>query len=122
MKIKDFKKIVREIVGQEMASQKEQILKEIKAELFDVITAQKTPEPETKSNVNEGIDRTSLRQMFEKKLGTSEDIYLNTSNVSLTSPQTLPSTFEGTRLTEDHEDTLKDINKDYSQLMKKMGV
>ena len=122
MKIKDFKKIVREIVGQEMASQKEQILKEIKAELFDVMTVQKTPD--TKTKVNEGLelDRTSLRRMFEEKLGTGEDIHLNTSNVSVTPQQALPSTFEGTRLTEDHEDTLKDINKDYSQLMKKMGV
>jgi hypothetical protein len=120
MKIKDFKKIVREIVGQEMASQKEQILKEIKAELFDVMTVQKTPD--TKTKVNEGIDRTSLRRMFEEKLGTGEDIHLNTSNVSVTPQQALPRTFEGTRLTEDHEDTLKDINKDYSQLMKKMGV
>ena len=122
MKIKDFKKIVREIVGQEMASQKEQILKEIKAELFDIIVVQKTPKTETKSEVNEGLDRTSLRRMFEEKLGTGEDIHLNTSNVSVTPQQALPRTFEGTRLTEDHEDTLKDINKDYSQLMKKMGV
>ena len=121
MKIKDFKKIVREIVGQEMASQKEQILKEIKAERFDVMTAQK---PEPKAKVNEGLelDRTSLRQMFEEKLGTGEDIHLNTSNVAITPQQGLPKTFEGTRLTEDHQDTLKDINKDYSQLMKKMGV
>ena len=121
MKIKDFKKMVREIVAQEMASQKEQILKEIKAELFDVMTAQK-PEPKTKVNEGLELDRTSLRRMFEEKLGTGEDIHLNTTNVSVASPQTLPSTFEGTSLTKDHEDTLKDINKDYSQLMKKMGV
>ena len=122
MKIKDFKKIVREIVGQEMASQKEQILKEIKAELFDIMTVQKTPKTDTKSEVNEGLDRTSLRRMFEEKLGTGEDIYLNTSNTAVAPKQGLPSTFEGTRLTEDHEDTLKLINKDYSKLMKKMGV
>ena len=122
MKIKDFKKIVREIVGQEMASQKEEILKEIKAELFDIMTVQKTPKTDTKSEVNEGLDRTSLRRMFEEKLGTGEDIYLNTSNTAVAPQQGLPSTFEGTRLTEDHEDTLKLINKDYSKLMKKMGV
>ena len=122
MKIKDFKKLVKEIVEQEMITQKEQILKEIKAELFDIMTVQKTPKTETKSKVNEGLDRTSLRRMFEEKLGTGEDIYLNTSNVAVTPQQPLPSTFEGTRLTEDHEDTLKLINKDYSQLMKKMGV
>ena len=122
MKIKDFKKLVKEIVEQEMTVQKEQILKEIKAELFDIMTVQKTPKTETKSEVNESLDRTSLRRMFEEKLGTGEDVHLNTSNVSVTPQQALPSTFEGTRLTEDHEDTLKDINKDYSQLMKKMGV
>ena len=122
MKIKDFKKLVKEIVEQEMVTQKEQILKEIKAELFDIMTVQKTPKTETKSKVNEGLDRTSLRRMFEEKLGTGEDIHLNTSNVAITPQQTLPSTFEGTRLTEDHEGTLKLINKDYSQLLKKMGV
>ena len=122
MKIKEFKKLVKEIVEQEMTVQKEQILKEIKAELFDIMTVQKTPKTETTSEVNEGLDRASLRRMFEEKLGTGEDINLNTTNVSVASPQTLPSTFEGTSLTKDHEDTLKDINKDYSQLMKKMGV
>tara|TARA_R110000824_G_scaffold243098_1_gene431746 strand:- start:877 stop:1245 length:369 start_codon:yes stop_codon:yes gene_type:complete len=122
MKIKDFKKLVKEIVEQEMITQKEQILKEIKAELFDIMTVQKAPTPQTKSEVNEGLDRASLRRLFQDKLGTGEDIHLNTSNVSVTPQQTLPSTFEGTRLTEDHEDTLKLINKDYSQLMKKMGV
>ena len=121
MKIKDFKKLVKEIVTKEMDVQREQILKEIKAELFDVMTAQK-PEPKTKVNEGLELDRTSLRRMFEDKLGTGEDIHLNTTNVSVASPQTLPSTFEGTALTKDHEDTLKDINKDYSQLMKKMGV
>ena len=122
MKIKDFKKLVKEIVKQEMITQKEQILTEIKAELFDIMAVQKTPKTETKSEVNEGLDRASLRRMFEEKLGTGEDIYLNTSNVAVTPQQTLPSTFEGTTLTEDHEDTLKLINKDYSQLLKKMGV
>ena len=121
MKIKEFKKLVKEIVEQEMTVQKEQILKEIKAELFDIMTVQKVPKTETKSEVNESLDRTSLRRMFEEKLGTGEDIYLNTSNVPV--PQeTLPSTFEGTKLTEDHKEVLDDINKDYSQLMKKMGV
>ena len=122
MKIKDFKKLVKEMVEREVAAQKEQILKEIKAELFDIMSVSKTPKTETKSEVNEGLDRTSLRRMFQEKLGTGEDIYLNTSNVAVTPQQALPSTFEGTTLTEDHEDTLKLINKDYSQLMKKMGV
>ena len=39
MKIKDFKKIVREIVGQEMASQKEQILKEITTNRVELLNA-----------------------------------------------------------------------------------
>ena len=122
MKIKDFKKLVKELVEHEVAAQKEQILKEIKADLFDIMTVQKTPKIETKSKVNEGLDRTSLRRMFEEKLGTGEDIHLNTSNVAITPQQTLPSTFEGTRLTEDHEEVLGAINKDYSTLLKKMGV
>ena len=122
MKIKEFKKLVKEIVEQEMTVQKEQILKEIKAELFDIMTVQKAPKTETKSEVNESLDRTSLRRMFEEKLGTGEDIYLNTSNTAVAPQQGLPSTFEGTKLTEDHKEVLDDINKDYSQLMKKMGV
>ena len=124
MKIKDFKKLVKEIVEQEMITQKEQILKEIKAELFDIMTVQKTSNTEKSSKINEGaeVSRASLRRMFEEKLGTGEDVFLNTSNVAVTPQGGLPKTFEGTTLTEDHEDTLKLINKDYSQVMKKMGV
>ena len=124
MKIKDFKKLVKEIVKQEMITQKEQILMEIKAELFNIMSAQKTSNTEKSSKINEGaeVSRASLRRMFEEKLGTNNDVFLNTSNVAVTPQGGLPKTFEGTTLTEDHEDTLKLINKDYSQVMKKMGV
>ena len=124
MKIKDFKKMVKEIVEQEMITQKEQILKEIKAELFDIMTVQKTSNTEKSSKINEGaeVSRASLRRMFEENLGTNNDVFLNTSNVAVTPQGGLPRTFEGTRLTEDHEEVLDAINKDYSQLMKKMGV
>ena len=124
MKIKDFKKMVKEIVEQEMITQKEQILKEIKADLFDVMSAQTTFNTKKSSKINEGAELTKdgLRQMFQEKLGTGEDLFLNTSNVAAVPPERLPKTFEGTTLTEDHEDTLKLINKDYSQVMKKMGV
>ena len=124
MKIKDFKKLVKEIVEQEMVTQKEQILKEIKAELFDIMVVQKTSQEEKSSKINEGaeLSRSSLRQLFQEKLGTGDDVFANTSNVTVTPQGGLPKTFEGTTLTEDHEDTLKLINKDYSQVMKKMGV
>ena len=124
MKIKDFKKLVKEIVKQEMITQKEQILTEIKAELFDVMSAKKTSNTEESSKINEGaeVSRSSLRQMFEEKLGTNNDVFLNTSNVAVTPQEGLPKTFEGTTVTSDHEDTLTLINKDYSKLMKKMGV
>jgi len=122
MKIKDFKKLVKEIVKQEMITQKEQILMEIKAELFDIMSTQKTSNTEKSSKINEGaeVSRASLRR--EEKLGTNNDVFLNTSNVAVTPQGGLPKTFEGTRLTEDHEEVLDAINKDYSQLMKKMGV
>ena len=124
MKIKDFKKLVKEIVKKEMITQKEQILKEIKADLFDVMSAQTTSNTKESSEINEGAElaRAGLRQMFQEKLGTGEDLFLNTSNVAVTPQGGLPKTFEGTTLTEDHEDTLKLINKDYSQVLKKMGV
>ena len=124
MIIKDFKKLVKEIVKQEMITQKEQILTEIKAELFDVMSVQKTSNTEKSSKINEGaeVSRASLRRMFEEKLGTNNDVFLNTSNVAVTPQGGLPQTFEGTRLTEDHEEVLDAIYKDYSQLMKKMGV
>ena len=124
MKIKDFKKLVKEIVKQEMITQKEQILMEIKAELFDIMSAQKTSNTEKSSKINEGaeVSRASLRRMFEENLGTNNDVFLNTSNVAVTPQGGLPKTFEGTRLTEDHEEVLDAINKDYSQLMKRMGV
>ena len=124
MKIKDFKKLVKEIVKQEMITQKEQILTEIKAELFDVMSAQKTSNVEKSSKINEEaeVSRASLRQMFEEKLGTNNDVFLNTSNVAVTPQGGLPKTFEGTRLTSDHEEVLDAINRDYSKLIKKMGV
>ena len=124
MKIKDFKKLVKEIVEQEMITQKEQILKEIKAELFDIMVVQKASQEEKSSKINEGaeVSRTSLRRMFEEKLGTNNDVFLNTSNVAVTPQGGLPKTFEGTRLPEAQGDVLEAINKDYSKLMKKMGV
>ena len=124
MKIKDFKKMVKEIVEQEMVTQKEQILKEIKADLFDVMSAQTTSNTKKSSEINEGAElaRAGLRQMFQEKLGTGEDVFLNTSNVAVTPQGGLPKTFEGTTVTSDHEATLKLINKDYSQVLKKMGV
>ena len=124
MKIKDFKKLVKEIVKQEMITQKEQILTEIKAELFDIMSTQKTSNTEKSSKINEGaeVSRASLRQMFEEKLGTNNDVFLNTSNVAVTPQGGLPKTFEGTRLTSDHEEVLGAINRDYSKLIKKMGV
>ena len=124
MKIKDFKKLVKEIVKKEMVTQKEQILMEIKAELFDIMSAQKTSNTEKSSKINEGaeVSRASLRRMFEEKLGTGEDVFLNTSNVAVTPQGALPKTFEGTTITSDHEEVLDAINKDYSTLLKKMGV
>jgi hypothetical protein len=123
MKIKDFKKLVKEIVTKEMDAQREQILKEIKAEFFDIMVAQKPISTEENSKINEGaeLSRASLRAMFQEKLGTGEDIRVNTSNITVSPQQGLPKTFEGS-LSQDHEDTLQAINKDYSQLMKKMGV
>ena len=124
MKIKDFKKLVKEIVKKEMVTQKEQILKEIKAELFDIMTAQKTSNTEKSSKINEGAElaKANLRQMFQQSLGTGQDSFLNTSSVAATPQGVLPNTFEGKRLTEDHEEVLDAINKDYSTLLKKMGV
>ena len=79
MKIKDFKKLVKEIVKQEMITQKEQILMEIKAELFDIMSTQKTSNTEKSSKINEGaeVSRASLRRMFEENLGTNNDVFLN---------------------------------------------
>jgi len=124
MNIKDFKKLVKEIVEQEMITQKEQILKEIKAELFDIMAVQKTSNTKQSSKINEGAElaKANLRQMFQQNLGTGQDSFLNTSNVALTPQGALPKTFEGTTITSDHEEVLDAINKDYSTLLKKMGV
>ena len=124
MKIKDFKKMVKEIVEQEMITQKEQILKEIKAELFDIMAVQKTSNTKQSSKINEGAElaKANLRQMFQQNLGTGQDSFLNTSSVAVGPQGGLPKTFEGTTITSDHEEVLDAINKDYSQVMKKMGV
>jgi len=124
MKIKDFKKMVKEIVEQEMITQKEQILKEIKAELFDIMVVQKTSNTKQSSKINEGAElaKANLRQMFQQNLGTGQDSFLNTSSVAVGPQGGLPKTFEGTTITSDHEEVLDAINKDYSQVLKKMGV
>ena len=124
MKIKDFKKLVKEIVEQEMITQKEQILKEIKAELFDIMAVQKTSNTKKSSKINEGAElaKANLRQMFQQNLGTGQDSFLNTSSVAVGPQGGLPKTFEGTTITSDHEEVLDAINKDYSQVLKKMGV
>ena len=124
MKIKDFKKLVKEIVEQEMITQKEQILKEFKAELFDIMVVQKTSNTKQNSKINEGAElaKANLRQMFQQNLGTGQDSFLNTSSVAVGPQGGLPKTFEGTTITSDHEEVLDAINKDYSQVLKKMGV
>ena len=124
MKIKDFKKLVKEIVEQDMITQKEQILKEIKAELFDIMVVQKTSNTKQSSKINEGAElaKANLRQMFQQNLGTGQDSFLNTSSVAVGPQGGLPKTFEGTTITSDHEEVLDAINKDYSQVLKKMGV
>ena len=73
MKIKDFKKLVKEIVKKEMVTQKEQILKEIKADLFDVMSAQTTSNTKKSSEINEGAElaKANLRQMFQQKIPTT---------------------------------------------------
>ena len=124
MKIKDFKKLVKEIVKKEMVTQKEQILMEIKAELFDIMSTQKTSNTEKSSKINEGAElaKANLRQMFQQNLGTGQDSFLNTSSVTVVPQGGLPQTFEGTTITSDHEEVLDAINKDYSTILKKMGV
>ena len=124
MKIKDFKKLVKEIVEQEMITQKEQILKEIKAELFDAMSGQITSNTKQSSEINEGAElaKANLRQMFQQNLGTGQDSFLNTSSVAVGPQGGLPKTFEGTTITSDHEEVLDAINKDYSTILKKMGV
>ena len=69
------------------------------------------------------MTRESLREMFTSKLGMDMDSFnFNTENVQVGQPPALPQSFNGGPITEKHQEVFDVMNKDYGQLMKKMGI
>lgn len=126
MTSKELSKLIREFVRAEIEAQKAEIIKEVKAEMFDIMIASNRPQPQYQ---NESVQprggtadmtRQQLREMFTSKMGM-DTVDFNTQNVSVT-PTQLPQTYQGGAIGEQHKDTLDVINRDYSKLMKKMGI
>lgn len=134
MTSKELSKLIREFVRKEIQHQKAEIIKEVKAEMFDALMARKIePQLQTESvQVGAGgtgtptatdMTRESLREMFSSKLGMDTDTFnFNTQNVQVGQPPTLPQSFNGGPITEKHTEVLNVMNKDYGSLMKKMGI
>lgn len=136
MKQAAFKQVVRRIVREELKNYKSEIIKEIKADLFDVLL---TSKPSSKTagitEVNAFPDGTVLDKRTHNYVkGTIADTLKSTlpphgenkSNGQVTiisDTRDIPQTFDGRKLTEDHQNVINNvINKDYSALMKKMGI
>jgi len=134
MTSKELSKLIREFVRKEIEHQKAEIIKEVKAEMFDVLMARNIePQLQTESvQVGTGgtgtptttdMTRESLREMFTSKLGMDMDSFnFNTENVQVGQPPALPQSFNGGPITEKHQEVFDVMNKDYGQLMKKMGI
>lgn len=123
MTSKELSKLIREFVKAEIQHQKAEIIKEVKAELFDIMISANTPKMQNESvtTTTSDLGRQQLRDMFTQKLGM-DTVSFNTKNVNLMSPMELPSTYQGGAIGEQHKDAINAINKDYSSLMKKMGI
>jgi len=134
MTSKELSKLIREFVRKEIEHQKAEIIKEVKAEMFDLMIANR-PQPQLQTEsvqVGTGgtgtptaadMTRESLREMFTSKLGMDMDSFnFNTQNVQVGRPPALPQSFNGGPITEKHQEVFDVINKDYGQLMKKMGI
>jgi formate-dependent phosphoribosylglycinamide formyltransferase (GAR transformylase) len=134
MTSKELSKLIREFVRKEIEHQKAEIIKEVKAEMFDALMARNIePQLQTESvQVGTGgtgtptaadMTRESLREMFTSKLGMDTDSFnFNTENVQVDQPPALPQSFNGGSITEKHQEVFDVMNKDYGQLMKKMGI
>ena len=134
MTSKELSKLIREFVRKEIEHQKAEIIKEVKAEMFDALMARNIePQLQTESvQVGTGgtgtptaadMTRESLREMFTSKLGMDMDSFnFNTQNVQVGQPPALPQSFNGGPITEKHQEVFDVMNKDYGQLMKKMGI
>lgn len=130
MTSKELSKLIREFVRKEIEHQKAEIIKEVKAEMFDLMmTNRPQPQLQTESvQVGTGgtadMTRESLREMFTSKLGMDMDSFnFNTQNVKVGQPPSLPQSFNGGPITEKHQEVFDAMNRtDYSALMKKMGI
>ena len=139
MTSKDLSKLIREFVRKEIEHQKADIIKEVKAEMFDVMMSSNNPRPQLQTEsvqIGTGtgaardttaaeMSREQLRTIMQQKLGTSADddtFNFNTQNVDPVASARLPDTFQGGAVTEKHHEVLDAMNKDYGNLMKKMGI
>ena len=127
MTSKELSKLIREFVRKEVEHQKAEIIKEIKAEMFDVIMGGNTTSSSQLQTESVGLQspaadmtRAQLREMFQQNMGT-DTMEFNTNNV-LVNPSAPPASFRAGAVGEKHKDVLEAMNKDYGSLMKKMGI
>lgn len=125
MTSKELSKLIREFVRAEIEAQKAQIIKEVKAEMFDLMISSNRPQLQTESvqsQTTTDMTREQLRNMFTQKMG-ADTFNFNTQNTPVSSPASLPQSFKGGPITEKHSEVMDAMNRtDYSALMKKMGI
>jgi len=123
MTSKELSKLIREFVKAEIQHQKAEIIKEVKAEMFDMMMSSNKSQLQTETvqaQSTSEMTRAQLREMFTQKMG-ADTFNFNTQNVQV-APAKLPETFQGGAITDKHHDVLDAMNRDYGALMKKMGI
>ena len=128
--IDKLRSIIQEIVEQEMKSYKQEILKEIKSELFDVLVETKSRPKSVLESVavveeewpSMNFNTSNLKQLFNE-MNPKESI----APVATRPKFELPPTFTAIPATEEQKQSVNKVaetifNKDYSKLMKKLGV
>ena len=132
-----IKALVKELVAEEFRTQREQLIMEVKAEMFDVLlkanssghnsadvivehTSQETPSAE--------FNTSDLKTMFNAIQPSFDEYKSNVSvntptNKSLVTTTNLPASYEGKADPVVAAKTLDKINNtDYSSIMKSMGI
>ena len=124
MSASQLKTLITEIVRKEIATVKADIIKEVKSDMFDVLLTNgggaSTPQPSRESTNTPPRRPASL--LDELKSINSLDEFSPRSR-EVAGAINIPEQYKHAPLHESQQKVVKDVvNRDYSELMKKMGI
>ena len=127
MDIKKLKQIIRSVVVEEMRTQKSEIIKEVKADLFDVIMTSNNAAPAQVTSatpiapIAPQAGNSNYRALFEDM--NPLDQYAGAGGSTPSPSFNIPDTYKHQPLNPSQIKVVDEVvNKDYSALMKKMGM